>query len=145
MVQAWYIEEAEVAIQPAGNNAKPPKHVSIDQLLDLGVIYYTIPFEKVEETLKNMAEERGYGYRDEIHMNREKLPDYEAKMREVAKEHWHPDEEIRYVVEGKGYLDVRDKNDQWIRLLIEAGDLFILPPHLYHRFTVTDKKMGEHG
>lgn len=77
-----------------------------------------IPFDQVEETLKKMSEERGYNYRDEIHMNREKLPDYEMKMKEVAKEHWHPDEEIRYVVEGKGYLDVRDKN---VRIYGEPG------------------------
>ena len=79
--------------------------------------------------------ERGYSYTDVIHCCPEKLPGYEQKILAFYEEHIHFDEEIRYCVEGSGYFDVRDREDQWIRVRVEAGDMIILPEGIYHRFT----------
>ena len=38
-------------------------------------------------------------------------------------------------MDGSGYFDIRDQNDEWIRIHLEVGDMIVLPEGSYHRFT----------
>ncbi|KAK3302111.1 Acireductone dioxygenase ARD family [Chaetomium strumarium] len=110
--------------------------LSESELSSIGVLYYRIPELSGVDAL---AAERGYKNRDEITVSPEKMGDaYESKVKMFFDEHLHEDEEIRYVRDGRGYFDVRDRDDRWVRIQLEKDDLIILPAGIYHRFTTDE-------
>ncbi|KAK6201390.1 Acireductone dioxygenase ARD family [Scheffersomyces amazonensis] len=112
---------------------------TVEELKALGVYYKYV--ETIEE-LNEIAKERNYKNRDVVKLNlaafKNDLNAYNAKMAQFYKEHYHEDEEIRYIVDGEGYFDVRNKGDKWIRAKLSRHDLLILPAGIYHRFTLSN-------
>ncbi|XP_011350276.2 1,2-dihydroxy-3-keto-5-methylthiopentene dioxygenase-like [Ooceraea biroi] len=138
MVRAWYMDN-NTDDQRLEHHRQPPKFVSLEDLFTLtGVEYFQINHLNygMDATLKTLRENRGYSYEDEITCSKECLQNYEEKLKHFFTEHLHTDEEIRLVLDGSGYFDVRDKEDQWIRIAVTAGDLIIIPSGIYHRFTL---------
>ena len=135
-ITAWYMDELE------GDQREPHQRVPYEaaspEVLDgLGVLRWTGITGEDDALLSKIKQERGYSYTDIVHVCPEKLPEYETKIKNFYREHIHYDEEIRYIMEGTGYFDVRDIDDRWIRISLEAGDMIILPEGMYHRFTCT--------
>ncbi|CDK26470.1 unnamed protein product [Kuraishia capsulata CBS 1993] len=116
------------------------EEVSIETLKEVGVLYFKCGTQDDVETI---ATEREYKNRDIIDLSAATFPGGPEALNEKCKnfylEHLHEDEEIRYILEGEGYFDVRDKSDRWIRTKLFPGDLLILPAGIYHRFTLTSK------
>ncbi|CCO29734.1 1,2-dihydroxy-3-keto-5-methylthiopentene dioxygenase 1 OS=Coprinopsis cinerea (strain Okayama-7 / 130 / ATCC MYA-4618 / FGSC 9003) GN=ADI1-1 PE=3 SV=1 [Rhizoctonia solani AG-1 IB] len=117
---------------------EPPLLVSEAELKGLGVLYWRADDPEVVETV---AKERGYKNRDTINVSREGLGDvYETKIKGFFEEHMHEDEEIRYILDGSGFFDVRRTRDEaWVRIAVEKGDLLVIPAGIYHRFTLDTK------
>lgn len=83
-------------------------------------------------SVDKIASERSYRNRDEIIVSPEKMgPLYEEKVKMFFNEHLHEDEEIRYILEGNGFFDVRNSSDEWVRIRLEKDDLIILPSGRY--------------
>ncbi|XP_070533545.1 acireductone dioxygenase-like [Ptychodera flava] len=140
MVRAWFMDDSD-ADQRLEHMTDPPQFVDLDYLKEQGVLYWKLDADNWEKEgkLTQIRSERGYSYEDEITCTPEKLPNYEEKLKMFYQEHLHSDEEIRFIVDGSGYFDIRDKNDKWIRIECLKGDLIILPAGIYHRFTLDTK------
>jgi len=139
-MRAYYFNEDGTG-QTAPHDYNPSKPVDTAVLESLGLHYWRIPVEDHEEKINAVAAERDYKNRDTINVTREGLGDlYESKIKSFYEEHLHEDEEIRYILSGSGYFDVRETpTDQWIRVAMDPGDLLVLPAGMYHRFTLDDK------
>ncbi|XP_044745647.1 1,2-dihydroxy-3-keto-5-methylthiopentene dioxygenase [Coccinella septempunctata] len=141
MVRAWYMDN-DSSDQREEHHRNPPKIISLSDLHAVsGVEYFKLNVESYDTDgiLEKLKKSRGYTYEDEITCSKECLPNYEEKLKSFFQEHLHTDEEIRFVVDGSGYFDVRDKNDEWIRIEVIPGDLIIIPSGIYHRFTLDTK------
>lgn len=108
--------------------------VSLSDLSSLGIEYFKLDGSKDNEELERICKERGYKNRD-FKLIEKKMDKYDDFMNLFAREHLHADEEIRYVLDGSGYFDIRNRNDEWIRIHVVKGDLVILPEGIYHRYT----------
>uniref|UniRef100_A0A1B6DE05 Acireductone dioxygenase n=1 Tax=Clastoptera arizonana TaxID=38151 RepID=A0A1B6DE05_9HEMI len=141
MVRAWYMDCSEED-QRLEHHLNPPQFLDLNELYNIsGVEYIKIGDENnlEKDFLERVKKERNYAYEDEITCSRECLPNYDEKLKIFYKEHLHTDEEIRLVLQGSGYFDVRDVNDKWIRIEVVPGDLLIIPAGIYHRFTLDSR------
>jgi cupin superfamily acireductone dioxygenase involved in methionine salvage len=110
--------------------------VDATHLASLGLLSMHFPDVDDPSSVDALAQERAYKNRDIITVSPASMGDiYEAKVKTFFAEHLHEDEEIRYILDGAGYFDVRSREDAWVRLRLEKGDLVVLPSGIYHRFT----------
>jgi len=108
-------------------------------LSNLGIRHYEFPDDL--DSVNRIAAERHYKNRDQIEISPDLLPGYEEKVKNFFHEHLHEDEEIRYILAGGGYFDVRSEKDDWVRIRLEKGDLMIMPAGIYHRFTTDEQNV----
>lgn len=88
------------------------------------------------DALKN---EQGYVEEDQIELKPDnpKLDEICAKF---VDEHYHDEDEVRFVLGGEGIFDIRSTGDRWMRVVVETGDLIVVPAGRHHRFFLTDQK-----
>jgi len=85
-----------------------------------------------DEDLQAFRDEKDYQYADIV-----VVTSYVSKF---YVEHIHAGgDEVRYVIDGSGYFDIRDLNNEWVRIHAGAGDFIIFPAGIQHRFAVDEK------
>ncbi|KAJ1798488.1 1,2-dihydroxy-3-keto-5-methylthiopentene dioxygenase [Coemansia sp. RSA 2399] len=133
-MRAYYYDDSPEDQREAHDSGEP---VDAFQLQLIRVQYMRLAGSEEENVaaIDALCKERNYKNRDDITISPTLLPNYEEKIKSFFTEHIHEDEEIRYILDGAGYFDVRD-NHRWIRIFVERGDLLIVPAGIYHRFTV---------
>lgn len=149
--EAWYmVKDDEVENQKCENRFAPNKKVTVAEMKELGLHYWKMdadtfkypikaipwdPKDADDPRLASLRDDRGYNYADVITIHPDHLPGFDTHVKNFFTEHIHDAEEIRYILGGSGFFDVRDPVDNWIRIHVKKGDLMTLPEGIYHRFT----------
>lgn len=115
------------------------KELSARELREQGIHYEKISTENYQADLDRIKKNWGYSAQDIVELSPD-TPNLETICAKFDKEHLHTDDEVRFVLSGEGYFDIRSQEDNWMHVFVEQGDFILVPANRYHLFYLTDKK-----
>ena len=112
-----------------------------ETVLAEGILNDQLPTDPAgyQPTMDTLKDERGYIHQDQVEL-RPETPNLDAICAKFDDEHLHEEDEVRFVLEGEGIFDIRSRDDRWMRVKVEEGDLIVVPAKRYHRFELTETK-----
>ena len=75
----------------------------------------------------------GYVTADVINVSPQ-TPNLDAMLAKFSREHWHDEDEVRFVVQGRGLFHVNPKTSPVVGIEVEPGDLIRVPRGTLHWF-----------
>jgi 1,2-dihydroxy-3-keto-5-methylthiopentene dioxygenase len=87
-------------------------------------------YDREIQTLKARG---GYRTADVIDV-RPDTPNLDVMLAKFNREHWHDEDEVRFIVEGRGLFHVHPPEGPVFALEVEAGDLIRVPRGTHHWF-----------
>ena len=67
-------------------------------------------------------------------------PNLDVMLNKFNREHWHDEDEIRFIVKGHGLFHIAPKNGEVVSIEMEAGDLIRVPCGTRHWFNLCGDK-----
>ena len=77
--------------------------------------------------------EGGYTTADVIDVGPE-TPNLQAMLDKFNKEHWHDEDEVRFIVEGRGVFHIHPEGGPVFSIEVEKGDMINVPRGTHHWF-----------
>ena len=77
----------------------------------------------------------GYVTADVIDVGPE-TPGLEAMLAKFNREHWHDEDEVRFIIAGHGLFHIHSKAGPVVAIEVEAGDLIRVPRGTWHWFNL---------
>ena len=62
------------------------------------------------------------------------MANLEAMLDKFRDEHWHDEDEVRFILSGRGVFHIHPKTGPVIAVTVEAGDLLLVPTGTHHWF-----------
>jgi 1,2-dihydroxy-3-keto-5-methylthiopentene dioxygenase len=75
----------------------------------------------------------GYRTADVIDVKPE-TPNLDAMLAKFSREHWHDEDEVRFIIEGRGLFHIHPQQGPVFAIEVEAGDLIRVPRGTHHWF-----------
>ena len=75
----------------------------------------------------------GYVTADVINVNPQ-TPGLDAMLARFCREHWHDEDEVRFIIQGRGLFHIHPKDAPVVAIEVEAGDLIRVPRGTWHWF-----------
>src|ERR1700761_2360870 len=90
--------------------------------------------EAYAEHIERVKEKGGYAKADVVNVN-SATPGLDTMLSRFSTEHWHDEEEVRFILHGRGvyHVHLRDSNTV-SKLEVEAGDMIRVPRGTLHWF-----------
>ena len=75
----------------------------------------------------------GYATADVLNVTPQ-TPGLDAMLARFNREHWHDEDEVRFIIQGRGIFHVHPRNSPVVAIEVEAGDLIRVPRGTWHWF-----------
>jgi 1,2-dihydroxy-3-keto-5-methylthiopentene dioxygenase len=85
--------------------------------------------------ISELKEKGGYTTADVIDVQPE-TPGLEAMLAKFNREHWHDEDEVRFIVRGRGLFHLHPEGRPVVALEVTAGDLIRVPKGTHHWFNL---------
>jgi len=85
------------------------------------------------EEIDELKRRGGYVTADVIDVNKE-TPGLDAMLAKFKREHWHSEDEVRFIIAGHGLFHIHPKDGPVLAVEVEAGDLIRVPAETRHWF-----------
>ena len=85
------------------------------------------------EEIARLKARGGYVTADVIDVKPE-TPNLEAMLAKFRSEHWHDEDEVRFIIRGRGVFHIHPPQGPVIALEVQAGDLIRVPRGTWHWF-----------
>ena len=93
----------------------------------------------VDHRFEELKAEHGYTTRDMIVLH-DGIPGLSEVLAKFEKIHYHSDDEVRYILAGKGYFGFVEADGGQFLLEVSAGDYLNVPANAEHWFVMRDSK-----
>jgi 1,2-dihydroxy-3-keto-5-methylthiopentene dioxygenase len=95
--------------------------------------------EAYGEEIERLKNEGGYVTADVIDVKPD-TPGLDAMLAKFASEHWHSEDEVRFIIEGRGLFNVRPRSGPVVGIEVEPGDLIRVPKGTWHWFNLCNDR-----
>jgi len=104
----------------------PSRPVAADAPSEEILAAYTVEIEKLKEC-------GGYVTADVIDVNPQ-TPGLDSMLAKFNREHWHDEDEVRFIIQGRGLFHIRPSQGPVIAVQVESGDMIRVPRGTWHWF-----------
>lgn len=83
--------------------------------------------------IEKLKAQGGYSTADVIDV-KPQTPGLEAMLAKFNREHWHDEDEVRFIIHGRGLFHIHPHQGPVLAIEVEAGDLIRVPRGTWHWF-----------
>ena len=91
------------------------------------------------DEIEVLKQKGGYVTADVIDIKPE-TPNLDAMLDRFRPEHWHDEDEVRFIVKGKGRFHIAPENGDVAAITMEPGDLIRVPRGTHHWFDLCEDR-----
>ena len=116
--------------------------ISAEALSGQGVLCQKLSTDpgEYQGPLDALMAEHSYTEQDEVALTAD-IPNLDEICAKFVDEHYHDEDEVRFLLDGEGIFDIRSKDDKWMRV-----EVFAVPTGREPRVTIRrNEEMAVHG